>query len=102
MASETVQKILDAEAESEKKRIEANERKEQLINEANGRSYETIQKRISDAVKETDKLKADYKHKLSEYVKEADKKCVTQLAELRTLSEKNMGNAVDAVIRNYF
>ena len=102
MASETVQKILDAEAESEKKRIEANNRKEQLINEAKGKSSETIQKRISDAVRETEKLRSDYKQKLSEYVIESDKKCEEKLAELRSLAEKNVDNAVDAIIRDYF
>lgn len=102
MASETVQKILNAEAESQRKNSDAARRKEELINDAKGRSSEAVQKRISDAVKETEKLKAEYEAKLKEYVKSADKKRDDELSELGSLAEKNSDKAVNAVIKEYF
>ena len=59
MASETVKKILAAEAESDKKNSEARKRRDDIITEASGKSSLAVQKRISEASSEAAKFKSE-------------------------------------------
>ena len=71
LASEAVKKILEAEAESEKKNTEARKRRDEIINDASGKSSLAVQKRISEASSETARLKKELEKKAAVYRKKA-------------------------------
>lgn len=102
MASDAVKRILEAESASEKKLAEARKQKEQIINDAQGRSSLTIQKKISDAAADAEKLGKEYSVRLAKYNDDAEHECEKKLAELKKTADKNMDKAVDAVIERFF
>ena len=102
MASETVKRILQAEAEANRKNTEARKRSEEIVNEASGGYAKSIQKRLGDATAETARKKAGYDSKLEEYRKSAEAECQKALEGLMAGAEKNMDGAVDAIIRRFF
>ncbi len=102
MASEAVNRILFAEAEMNRKNTEARQRRDELINDAMGRSSRTIQKKLGEANAESGKLRAEYDKKLEKYRAEAKADCLKQLESIRAASEKNMDRAVDRIIEEFF
>ena len=84
MASESVKKILAAEADSEKKNSEAKKRRDEIINEATGRSSQAVQKRLALASLE------------------AAKTCSDDIDLISSQAQKNMDKAIDAVIARFF
>ena len=102
LASEAVKKILEAEAESEKKNAEARKRRDEIINDASGKSSLAVQKRISEASSETARLKKELEKKAAVYRKKAEETCDEQISDIRSAAEKNMDKAIDAVIAQFF
>ena len=102
LASEAVKKILEAEAESEKKNTEARKRRDEIINDASGKSSLAVQKRISEASSETARLKKELEKKAAVYRKKAEETCDAQISDIRSAAEKNMDKAIDAVIAQFF
>ena len=102
MASEAVNKVLSAEAQSNRKTAEARKTAENIITDAEKYSAIAIQKKISQASAEMEKVRSDYTKRLDVYSEQADKKCVEKIAEIRLNAEKNMENAVSAVIKEFF
>lgn len=102
MASETVKKILEAEAESERKTAEARKRREDILNEAEGGSARAIQKKISEATSDSGKVKSEYNVKIEEYRKKAEAECDEQLEAIKLQADKNMDKAVSAIIDKFF
>lgn len=102
MASEAVKKILAAESESGQKTTDARKRRDEIIENAMGNSSIIIQKRLSDANKESNRIRSEYDKKLDEYQKNAKTDYDYQLAELKAMSEKNMDKAVDEIIARFF
>ncbi len=102
MASEAVQKILAAEAESNKKNAQARQRSEDMINKAKGDSSLAIQKKISEATAESGKMRSDYDAKLVEYTSKAEEDCQRELKIIAEKAAKNMDKAADAIISTYF
>lgn len=102
MASEAVNKVLSAEAHSNKKTAEARQTAENIIMEAEKYSALAIQKKISQASAEMEKVRSDYTKKLEVHTEQSDKKCAEKIAEIRSVAEKNMENAVSAVIKEFF
>ncbi len=102
MASEAVKKILSAENSlnlsiSENKKIA-----EEIINEAEKHSALTIQKRISQAVAETENIRSDYMKKIEIYRQKSENDCLEKIEEIRSQAEKNILNAVNTVINEFF
>ena len=102
MASETVKKILAAEAESDKKNSEARKRRDDIITEASGKSSLAVQKRISEASSESAKFKSELHKKAEAYKKNAEAKCEEKMEKIRSHAKQNMDKAVDAVIERFF
>lgn len=102
MASEAVNKVLSAEAQSNKKTAEARRTAENIITEAEKYSALAIQKKISQASAEMEKVRSDYTKRLEVHTEQSNKKCAEKIAEIRSGAEKNMESAVSAVIKEFF
>lgn len=102
MASEAVKKILEAEAESEKKNSEARKRRDDIITDATGKSSLAVQKRISAASSESAKFRSELDKKAAAYRKKAEENCNEQIEEIRNTAKNNMNKAIDAVIDRFF
>lgn len=102
MASETVKKILQAEAESDRLTTEARKKADDIINEAQRQSTIAMQKKLAEAKSETDKIRQNNAQILKEYEKKAQKNCAEELDKLKITAEKNSAKAVSAVIDRFF
>ena len=102
MASESVKKVLEAEAESDRKISEARQRSEEIISEAERNSALAIQKKLGEASAEAAKLKVDYEEKLKAYTEKANAECQRKISDIKAKSEKNTDNAVAAIIKEFF
>jgi len=102
MASDAVKKILSAEALSNKKISEARRTAEDIIKEAEKYSALAVQKRISQASGEIEKVRSDYMERLDVHARQSDAECSGKIAEIRSQAEANMYNAVNAVIKEFF
>lgn len=102
MASEAVKKILAAESGAGQRISEAKKRKEEIINDAQGRSVLTIQKKLGDAAAESARIKSGYDERLKKYNNKVEEECRQMTDELRRTAEQNMDKAVDAVISRFF
>ena len=102
MASESVKKILAAEADSEKKNSEAKKRRDEIINEAAGRSSQAVQKRLALASLEAAKMRNDIKSKAEQYRMEAERTCDDDIDLISSQAQKNMDKAISAVIERFF
>jgi len=102
MASETVNKILEAEAEADKKNAEARRRAEEIVRNAESKASIAVQKKLSEAKSESDRIRQDNRKKLADYISEAESRCNEQLKALSDSADKNMEAAVDAVIKGFF
>lgn len=102
MASDAVQKVLSAEADSVKKNAEAQKQSEDIIVEAERYSVLAVQKKISAAAAESEKIRSEYKKKYDIYVQQAENECVECIRNIKMQAEKNMDNAVNAVIKEFF
>ena len=102
MASESVKKILAAEADSDKKNSEAKKRRDEIINEATGKSALAVQKRLSEASAEAAKLRSAAASETEKYRKESEEKCSDSIERISSQAQSNMDKAVDAVISRFF
>ncbi|MDE5770989.1 MAG: hypothetical protein K2I06_05060 [Ruminococcus sp.] len=102
MASEAVKKILSAEADSNRKNADARKCSEDIIMEAERYSALAVQKKISAAAAEAEKIRAEYRKKSDIHAEQAEKSCFEQIKNIRMQAEKNMSNAVNAVIEEFF
>ena len=102
MASETVNKILEAEAEAEKRNADARRRAEEIINSAKSKAAVAVQKKLTEAMSESDKIRNENQSRLSDYISEAAAECNKTLEALENSAEKNMDAAVDSIIKGFF
>ena len=102
MASEAVNRILNAEAEADKKIADARRRAEEIIEQAHQQGAVTIQKRIADARAETEKISKSNNENLSKYWKNADRECEKSLELLRNQVNNNTEKAVSAITDRFF
>lgn len=102
MASEAVKKILAAETGSGQRISEARKRKEEIINDAQGKSALTIQKRLSEAGVESARIKSEYSARLQKYNEKTEAECTRKVEEIRRTARHNMDKAVEAVISRFF
>ena len=102
MASETVKKILAAEAESEKQNALARQKAEEIINEAQRKAAITVQKRLSDANTEAARLREEGRKKAADHAARAQEECQRSLDEIRRTARDNSDKAVQAVIDGFF
>ncbi|MDE5764834.1 MAG: hypothetical protein K2I00_07690 [Ruminococcus sp.] len=102
MASEAVNRILNAEAEADKKIADARRRAEEIIEQAHQQGAVTIQKRIADARAETEKIRKSNNENLSKYWKNADRECEKSLELLRNQVNNNTEKAVSAITDRFF
>lgn len=102
MASESVKKILEAEAESDRKISEARMRRDEIVREAERNASLAIQKKLGEASAEAEKLKVGYDEKLKLYTEKANAECQRKISDIKAKSEKNTDNAVEAIIKEFF
>ena len=102
MASESVKKILEAESKSEKKNADARLRAEEIVREAEKYASIAVQKKISQAYDEVQKIRDEYAKSAEAYRKTAESECQKKIKSITELAEKNTTRAVDAVIDKYF
>lgn len=102
MASEAVKKILEAEAQANKKTADAKQRSEDMINDAMGNAAAAVQKKLSEAAAEAERERADYLARLKSYTENAENECGKRLEAISAAAEKNMNKAADAIIEKYF
>lgn len=102
MASEAVNKVLSAEADASRKTAEARKTAENIITEAEKYSALAIQKKISQASAEVEKVRSDYQKRLEVYAENSGEKLSEKITEIRFSAEKNMEKAVSAVIEEFF
>ena len=102
MASEAVSKVLSAEENASRKTAEARQTAENIITEAEKYSALAVQKKISQAVTEMEKVRDNYKKQLDLYAEQSSEKRSEKIAEIRSIAEKNMEKAVSAVIEEFF
>ncbi|MBQ8582803.1 MAG: hypothetical protein IJ487_03590 [Ruminococcus sp.] len=102
MASEAVKKILEAEAQANKKNVDAKQRSEDMINDAMGNAAAAVQKKLSEAAAEAERERADYLAQLKSYTENAENECSKRLEAISAVAEKNMNKAADAIIEKYF
>ncbi|MDE5582553.1 MAG: hypothetical protein K2J08_02455 [Ruminococcus sp.] len=102
MASEAVRKILEAEADSEKKNSEALKRSDEIISEAERYSALAVQKKISEALAESAKIREEYRKKLAVRNEKTEADCLAEISKIRFQAEKNAENAINAVIERFF
>ncbi len=102
MASEAVKKILAAEAESEKKNADARKKRDENIAEAQGNSALAIQKKLAEAAAKSAASKKKCAEKTQQYRQKAEEECRKKLDEIESLAQKNMEDAANAVIAEFF
>ena len=102
MASETVRRILAAEADADKLTSEARGRADDIITKAQQDAAITVQKRLSDAKAEADRIRLENEKKLDGYKKQKQEEYAMQAAKLRVSCDKNMDKAVESVISGFF
>ncbi len=102
MASETVKMVLDAEAESDKKVAEARAKCDEIISSAEQKAALAVQKKITDATIQADKIRAENKKRLEEYTASALERCEDEISALKKLAADNSEKAADAVISRFF
>lgn len=102
MASETVKKILEAEAEADRKNADARSRAEEIISSAESKAAVAVQKKLTEARTECDRIRSANRERLAEYTGKAEEKCSRILGELKDSAEKNMDKAVESVINGFF
>ncbi len=102
MASETVKKILEAESESGKKIADAKRRSDDIISDAERYASVAIQKKLSEANIDIDKIKTRNAVKIADYTKIAEGNCSAALSEIKQKADENSDKAVDAVIKEFF
>ncbi|MBR1591900.1 MAG: hypothetical protein IJ666_02675 [Ruminococcus sp.] len=102
MSSETVKKILLAEAQSDKKNSDARRRSEEIISDAERYSSIAIQKKLGEANSRLSQKREENAKKLEEYIKKADDECSEFISEIEINAVKNSDKAVDAVINGFF
>ena len=98
MASESVRKILSAEVEANKQTAEARRKAEEIINDAEKQSVIAIQKKLSEAKAEAEKVRLLNDERLSEYAENAKSDCEKKLVEIRKQAEENSEKAIAAII----
>ena len=102
MSSDTVRKILLAEAQSDKKNSDARRRSDEIINDAERYSSIAIQKKLGEANTELSRKRSENARKLEEYTGNADDECSKLISEIEINAVKNSDKAVDAVINGFF
>lgn len=102
MASDAVKKILSAESASNQKILQARQNAEEIITEAEKYAALAIQKKINYASGEVEKIRSDYMEKFDVHARQSETNCLEKIAEIRSGAEKNMDNAVNAVIKEFF
>lgn len=102
MASDSVKKILAAEAAAEKKNIAARARCEEIVGNAQRNSDVAVQKKITEATIEADSIKRQNLKRLDDYRRQAEEKYSKQKDSVQKKAEKNMPEAIDSIINAFF
>lgn len=102
MASETVKKILEAEAEADRMTAQARKKAEEIVTDAHQKSAVIRQKKLAEAKSEAEKIRQSNAGRLKEYSEKAEKDCTDALEKLKQKAQKNSDKAVSAVIDSFF
>ena len=102
MPSDAVKKILSAEAEADRLNAGAKVRCEEIVRDAKQKAAVSIQKMLSQANAEADRLRSANAEKLKSYQESAQENCQKQIEELHRRAAENSEKAVDAIISGFF
>ena len=102
MASDSVKKILAAEAAAEKKNAAARAKCEEIVGNAQRNSAVAVQKKITEATIEADIIKRQNLQRLDDYRRQAEEKFLEQKNSIQQKAEKNMPEAIDGIIKAFF
>ena len=102
MASDAVKKILSAEQTADKLNADARRKAEDIVSSAKQKAVVAVQKKLSEAKSETEKIRESDSVKLAEYTENAGKECAEKLDIIRRQAENNADKAVNAVIDRFF
>lgn len=102
MASEAVKRILEAEAESDRKNVQARQKAEDIVNEAQRQAALLVQKKLTEARTEAEKIRSADKLRAEEYRKNAEKEYSQELEKIRSKAESNYDKAASAIINRFF
>lgn len=102
MASDAVKKILSAEQTADKLNADARRKAEDIVSSAKQKAVVAVQKKLSEAKSETEKIRESDNVKLAEYTENAGKECAEKLDIIRRQAENNADKAVNAVIDRFF
>ncbi len=102
MASDAVKKILSAEQTADKLNADARRKAEDIVSSAKQKAVVAVQKKLSEAKSETEKIRESDSVKLAEYTENAKKECAEKLDIIRRQAENNADKAVNAVIDRFF
>ena len=102
MASEAVKKVLAAEEDADKAISAARVKSSEIITSAESQAAVAVQKRISDAKAEADKIRTNNKKKLEEYSSAAEAECNKKISQIRSSAEKNADKAAQLIIEEFF
>lgn len=102
MVSETVDLILSAEADSEKKMKSAMTEAEKIVLSAEAYSDSVLQKQLDLAKTECASIEADYKRKFNDYQKKVNEKCSNEINKILKQSELKISAAADSIINSFF
>lgn len=102
MASESVKKILEAEAEADRLTDQARKKAEDMVIEAQQKSAVKRQKKLAEAKSEIEKIRQSNAAQLKEYSEKAQKECANELEKLKQMAHNNSDKAVSSVIDSFF
>ena len=98
MASETVKKVLTAEAESDKAIAEARLTADKLVSNAEELAGRALSEKLEAAEKDCERIRADNQSRIDDFRRSSEESCRKQCEELKKLAELRMSGAADAVI----
>lgn len=102
VASETVKRVLSAESECDKILSEAYVKSDEIIAAAEADSNTEIQKAISRAKTDAQKLRDENFLKIGDFTRQTDEKYSALAKEIRNKADKNMSAAADKIISTFF
>lgn len=102
MVSDTISRVLAAEADANEQLALARSRADKIVSAAENYSKNTLEKKLSAAQSECASIEMDYKQKISAFQDQIRKKCSAESDRIKALSETNMTAAADSIISSFF
>lgn len=100
MASETVKAVLLAESNANESVSEAHKKADEIISAARKYADDELQKQLSAAESDADKLKSENQKRIEDFRRKTDEKSKQQTARTKKLADDNMFVAAGVIINH--